>query len=497
MAGEATERTKGVQASPRPSADPRCRLRPDPPSTRTFAPLSRPRPLRRLLAVALLSLVAAGCSSRTREARTPSPAGPGLQRDTRTVSFDPAPLYRQMGMIARGLPFPIVARVGYLATARPDTTHVVLALSFSAASLGFSRETDNRYRANYAVSIGFSRDGQRVKTVETTETVLVGAYRETGRTDENLLFQEITDLAPGPYTLTLAIRDFASQRGVEEIVEMTVPAYDGGGLSTPIPIIQVLPRISRDSLPFILLQPRATAVFGRDSVLPLYIESYHEGDDALLLLARNEGGRVLWSDAVTVQPMHGFSAGVVEVPITRLGIGVSQLSLVREAGRDTASAYVFVGFGDELPVARFEDMLQFLRFFATQTRLDVLRNAPEEERPAAWARFMAETDSQPNTAVHEDLRSYFTRLVRANARFREEGLSGWQSDRGKVFIVLGEPDQILEPTVTDFSRNRQQLWEYRALGLQLVFYDQTGSGLWRLTQSSEARFENEFRRRLR
>jgi hypothetical protein len=71
------------------------------------------------------------------------------------------------------------------------------------------------------------------------------------------------------------------------------------------------------------------------------------------------------------------------------------------------------------------------------------------------------------------------------------------SDRGRVFTVLGEPDQILEPQVQDFQRNRQQLWEYRRQGLQLVFFDQTGTGRWRLTQTSEVRFETEFRRRLR
>jgi hypothetical protein len=71
------------------------------------------------------------------------------------------------------------------------------------------------------------------------------------------------------------------------------------------------------------------------------------------------------------------------------------------------------------------------------------------------------------------------------------------SDRGRVYVVLGEPDQILEPQVQDFQRNRQQLWEYRQQGLQLVFFDQTGTGRWRLTQTSEVRFETEFRRRLR
>lgn len=445
----------------------------------------------------MLLAAGAGCASRAPGPRSPASDAPGLRRDTRNISFDPAPLYRQMGMIARGLPFPLVGRVGYLAATTPDTTHVVLGLSFAPTSLSFSREADNRYRAAYAVGITVERNGMRVASVETNETVVVSSYRETSRTDESLLHQEILDLPPGTYTMTVAVRDVASQRGIEETVEMSVPRYGTNILSTPIPIIQVLPRLSRDSLPFILVHPRATAVFGRDSVLPLYVESYGGSDDALLLLARNERGRVLWSDAVTVQQMQGLSAGVVEVPITRLGIGVSQLSLVRESGRDTSSVYVFVGFGDDLPVARFDDMLLFLRYFATQSRLDRLRDAAEEDRPAAWAQFMAETDSQPKTSVHEDLRNYFARLVRANSRFPEEGVPGWMSDRGKVFIVLGEPDQVVEPTFTDYSRNRQQVWEYRGMGLQLVFYDQTGTGRWRLTQNSEVRFETEFRRRLR
>jgi len=108
-----------------------------------------------------------------------------------------------------------------------------------------------------------------------------------------------------------------------------------------------------------------------------------------------------------------------------------------------------------------------------------------------------ETDDRPETPMHEGLRDYFARLIRANGRFREEATPGWMSDRGRVYVSLGEPDQIIEPQVADFSRGRQQLWDYRAQNMQLVFYDQTGTGRWRLTQASEVRFESEFRRRLK
>jgi len=447
---------------------------------------------RLLVATALLAAVT-GCG---RGASTEAPgATPGLARDTRNISFDPAPLYRQMGMIARGLPFPIVGRVGFLAADSSQRTHVLVALSFSATSLTFSREADNRFRANYTVSIAVDNADGRVYAGESSEAVVVSTFRETGRTDESILYQQILDLAPGRHQMTLSIRDVGSQRSVQEMVELEVPSLSDGGLSTPLPVNQVLPRDTRVTLPFLLARPRATVVFGRDSTIPMYIEGYGEGISSLDLVVRNETGRVLWTQPVPVVPRAGMSSAVVEVPIGQLGIGVAQLSFAR--GADTTSSYVFVGFGDDLPVTRFDDMLLFLRHFASNARLQALRAAPEEERPAAWAKFMRETDSLPRTAVNEDLLDYFSRLVRANNRFREEGVPGWMSDRGKVFIVLGEPDQVLEPPAQDFQRNRQQFWDYRDKGLQLTFFDQTGTGRWRLTQASEVRFESEYRRQLR
>lgn len=442
-------------------------------------------------------LLATACARATDDRATSRPGSASLQRDLRSISFDPTPLYQQMGMIARGAPFPMVGRIGFLAAARPETTHVVLTLSFAPSALRFAREADNRFRANYTVSLIAMRDGQRALSMEATEAVVVGTFRETERADESVIFQEILDLAPGVYRATLVLRDVSSQRGVVEEFELTVPELGAAMLSSPIPVTQILPRAQRDSLPFILVRPRATATFGVDSALPVYIESYAVGDTALTMLARGESGRTLWTEPVRVAPFEGLSAGLVEVPLARLGIGVSQLLFVRPGSADTSSTYVFVGFGEDLPIARFEDMLAFLRYFATPSRIQRLREAPEEERPAAWAAFVQETDSVPGTAVHEDLRDYFARLVRANARFREESTPGWTSDRGRAFIVLGEPDQIVEPQFSDFQRNRQQLWEYRSRGFQLVFYDETGTGRWRMTQSSEVRFEQEYRRRLR
>ena len=105
--------------------------------------------------------------------------------------------------------------------------------------------------------------------------------------------------------------------------------------------------------------------------------------------------------------------------------------------------------------------------------------------------FWRETDPDPQTTEHEALRDYFRRLLTANERFREEGSTGWLTERGRVFITLGEPDQILEQgDVGIGTRGRIQIWQYLQHRAQFVFVDQSGFGRWRMTPTSEAEFES-------
>jgi GWxTD domain-containing protein len=166
------------------------------------------------------------------------------------------------------------------------------------------------------------------------------------------------------------------------------------------------------------------------------------------------------------------------------------LTISAIGGSDTTKAPIFVTFGEDLPVATFNEMVGYLRYFASGARLQNLRDAPPNTRASAWAAFTRATDPDPATPVNEALRDYFGRVAQANARFREEGGVGWLTDRGRVFVALGAPDQYYEPNTTDLNqRGRSQIWDYRRHRLQIVFIDQTGFGRWRMTVGSEAEFE--------
>jgi GWxTD domain-containing protein len=231
-------------------------------------------------------------------------------------------------------------------------------------------------------------------------------------------------------------------------------------------------------------------------MLTAYVEAYElAAGQPLQAAVRGEKGVILWSQSVDLLRTGRVASGVVRVPVSKLGIGTVELILSRADAPDTSRAPLFVSFGDELPIASFDDMLSYLRYFASPSRLKALRDAAADLRSEAWAEFLAETDPVPTTPQHEGLQIYFARIQRANLEFREEGGQGWLTDRGMVFVALGEPDQILEPNPTQMNqRGQAQIWDYQRLQLQLIFIDQTGFNRWRLTQNSELDFQAALRR---
>jgi len=432
------------------------------------------------------------------EPATPAPAPAQSGATTRRVPAgdDLVALYRRMGLLAETGETPFVASLSFFAGPRAGSTLMMLTLSIANRALAFKREGDH-YKADYKVIFEASQAGRRIADRTRDESVRVLAFRETTRTDESVIFRQFFNLAPGTYDMRLTVRGGTQATGSAIEATVGVPQLSSGTVSSPVPMYSAVPRDRRGAMPQLLATPRSTAVFGRDSIVPLYVEGYGSGTQfpVMVRAVSDGGGGVLWSDSVDL-PLRGeMFSGVISVPVARLGVGVVSVGVSRAGSADTVRTPVFVAFGDELPVASFAEMIDYLRYYASLARLQALRSAVAEQRAAAWAQFLRETDPNPGTPEHEGLREYFGRVTQANVQFREEGTSGWTTDRGRVFVTLGRPDQIFEPNVADLSqRGRTQIWDYREHRLQLLFIDQTGFGRWRMTPTSELEFEGVMRR---
>jgi GWxTD domain-containing protein len=241
-------------------------------------------------------------------------------------------------------------------------------------------------------------------------------------------------------------------------------------------------------------------VFGQDTLLPVYIDApATPAPAALHLRLTGEGEIPLWDTTVTPAAPRADAPArstTLAIPVSRMGVGIATLAVDIPGRPDTARTRFLVTLGEDLPISSFEEMVGYLRFFVSPEKLRPLREASPEKRSEVWSAFLRDTDPVPGTPENEALREYFGRIRTANVRFRDDGPIGWQTDRGIAFVALGEPDNILDAATMDpTARNRQQLWEYRAFRLQLVFIDQTGFNRWRLSPAGRGELENAIRRR--
>ncbi|MFQ5741462.1 MAG: GWxTD domain-containing protein [Acidobacteriota bacterium] len=88
--------------------------------------------------------------------------------------------------------------------------------------------------------------------------------------------------------------------------------------------------------------------------------------------------------------------------------------------------------------------------------------ASETDKEAFMLRFWKRRDPTPATARNEYKEEYYRRWKYVNSRFRE-GVPGWRSDRGRVYLVHGPPDQIQHVTADRVTEQDSIIWTYFAL----------------------------------
>jgi len=114
----------------------------------------------------------------------------------------------------------------------------------------------------------------------------------------------------------------------------------------------------------------------------------------------------------------------------------------------------------------------------------------EEERAAFVERFWRNIEVQPGVSPSAFRAAFEARSATANARFESNGKEGWRTDRGRVYLALGEPSTVSRESggldVLD-----SEVWSYDVAGtpsrsLRIVFHH-CRDGSYRLDPVCEGR----------
>jgi GWxTD domain-containing protein len=441
----------------------------------------RPSDLLRRLAPAWLLLAAvSGCATR----RTPAGTVTPTTEQTLGELFNLPSVYQKLGRLAASGPMPFVGNIAYL-KGRGDSTIARVGLSFESNAFAFAREGPN-YAARFRVEYGLARAGQPPIQATRDEILRVQSFAETQRSDESVIVEQGFKLVPGSYTLTVTVRDPAANVFSRAEQTIQVPGYPAGSFTTPIFVYSVRPRRELSDSLVMLLNPRGTVANGGGDSLLMYVEAYDVPEDRQLpVRVRDDRDSVLYQATLSLHGGRPVEGHLVRIASDAPPLG--QLTVQIGEGSETRQVVALVSFSRNWVVTSYDNLLALLRFFPWRPDLlNALRSARPADRARLWREFWNATDPNPQTGENEALDLYFTRIAVANERFKDEGGPGWRTDRGEVYVTLGEPDQIYENPPGSDQRIVQ--WSYAYYRVVLTFTGPLGFSRLRLTTSSRADF---------
>ncbi len=436
-------------------------------------------PARALSALVPLALLTAACGSWTRAGTQDEPE----PSQALTSVLDETAVFRRIGRLAAGDPVPFVGAVAQV-PGPADSTITLLALSLENRAFGFERQGTQGFIARYRVDIALRQEGRAPITIGRDQTVRVTTFQETMRNDESVLFQEPITLAAGHYQLSVSVRDRRSDKVSRAEMALDVAAFTPGTTTAPIFVYDLTAR-GEPTDPFRgLLNPRAAIGYGGDT-LTVLVEGYRMQPGQLVpLRIVDSRDSVIFQQQIRFDGSHAVESQLLRFHPDSAPLGELRFVLGDEP-RQVRSA--LVSLSANWIVSNYDEMLALLRYFGHEEALAGLRGAAPADRPRLWQDFYRNSDPNPATPENEALDAYFARLATADQRFSDEGQPGWRTERGEVYIVLGEPDEVLDASAA--NQGRVIRWTYNQYRIVLFFMDETGFGRYRLTAQSRGDFD--------
>lgn len=128
---------------------------------------------------------------------------------------------------------------------------------------------------------------------------------------------------------------------------------------------------------------------------------------------------------------------------------------------------------------------------ADEERTAYQRLTTDDEREKFMEQFWLRRDPTPRTAKNEYRDEHYRRIAYANERFEMvSDKLGWQSDRGRIYILYGPPDEIeVRPDGSPQIRYPFEFWRYRNVedigkDLCITFIDRTKRDDYRIVPGS-------------
>jgi GWxTD domain-containing protein len=310
-------------------------------------------------------------------------------------------------------------------------------------------------------------------------------YTQTNNRDRNILLSTYFDIPAGEYIITTQMRDLMSKKGVSRKTEVEMFDFEVTGID--MSDILFLNEAQLDSIGNLAhFVPRVKNNFSREyPYLYIYTEIYSDEYPATVQLKykfENLDEEIEGDTTIFIEVQGPLTSQILEIEQSRITKNNYRCIVELQRGGDLIIRYRGISFYWVNTPETDEDLsmaLRQMRYIIKSDSLDFFEDAPLEDKKKYFERFWSRRDPNPNTDSNELMEEYFSRVNYANREFSGFSDDGWLSDRGRILIKFGLPDDI-ERHPFEIDRYPYVIWRYYNLRKVFLFSDRTGFGDYRL-----------------
>ena len=354
--------------------------------------------------------------------------------------------------------------------------------------LTFIKTDESSYRARYEVAVViYNKKKEPIIEKSVSGRVTTESYVETNSRRNAIHHAITTTLEPGNYKGSLQLIDIESNESLSKELDLSVRDFSRDEVS--VSDIIFVDKIDTSGAQ-IEYNPNLSHVFDNvNSAFSAYVELYppKTGNEieANISIMDNDGKKLH-----TENKRFGNENAIIPLVIPfrehlkKPGEYILVVS-VKADGRSTKTQRMFSVIWGNVPLANnnLDIAIDQLALVAQKGDIDAMRNVDEEKRKLLYDEYWEKRDPTPQTQKNELEQEFFRRVDFTNRNFTEitSGRSGWQTDRGKIYIVYGPPEQV-NHSDSEIQMPSTEIWYYNRLNRKYYFSDRSGDGIYRLVK---------------
>ena len=153
----------------------------------------------------------------------------------------------------------------------------------------------------------------------------------------------------------------------------------------------------------------------------------------------------------------------------------------------TQRSNLVVGMFGVMSEEELDDFFAKSRYIASMQEIEKYENLTTENAKGKFlTNFWKARDEDPSDDMNHYLKDYMRRIKESNIKYKALSREGWRTDRGRVYLVYGQPSEIDRyPNQTD--TRPYEIWYYYDIegGVQFIFGDVTGFSDYLLLHSTK------------